>query len=171
MVNSARQRGEEAVRLAPPGAQELVALINHDLARYDRARMPLPGPPLPGPPPPPSQVVGRVYWMVGLSTFAAIIDTVRTTLVELVAEMRAGSSPGVGLPSHEVAEEAVEVAVYGKRNRVVVNQVGADGAAAGGTASAGAAAPESRPRRLMWWLVGVAGLVAAAAAVAALLIS
>ena len=38
---------------------------------------------------PPSQVIERVYWRVGTSFFVAILDTVRTTLVELVAEMRA----------------------------------------------------------------------------------
>jgi hypothetical protein len=53
---------------------------------------------------------------------------VRTTLVELVAEMRAGMPLGSGLPSHEAAEQAVDVAINRKRNRVVVvNQVASDG--------------------------------------------
>jgi hypothetical protein len=166
IVGSARHKGEDVVRLAPPGAQELVALINHELAKQDGSSVSSIGLP-------PSQVVERVYWMVGLSEFAAIIDNVRTTLVELVAEMRAGSPPGTALPTHDVTEQAVDIAVYGKRNRIVVNQVaphGAGAAATGGGVSTGDSRPESKPRRLMWWIAGVAGVLAAAAGIAALVV-
>jgi hypothetical protein len=168
LVASARRNGEDAIRLAPPLSQELVALINHKLSEQDQPswggaiRMP------------PSQVVERVYWMVGLSHFTAIIDTVRTTLVELVAEMRAGTPPGAALPSHDVAEQAVDIAINGNRNRVVINQVAphANGAAAaGGVASTATGEPESRPRRWMWWIVGIAAVVAAVAAVVALFLT
>lgn len=72
--------------------------------------------------------------MDGLSHFTAIIDTVRTTLVELVAEMRAGTPPGAVLPSHDVAEQAVDIAINGNLSRVLINQVAphANGAAAAG---------------------------------------
>lgn len=163
LIHSHRRRGEDSVKLAPPGAQELVALINHDLAIAGQRSWPgLP----------PSQVVERVYWEVGLNVFAGIIDTVRTTLVELVAEMRA-ASPGGTVPTREIAEQAVDVAVYGKVRRLVVNQVGAGGsgiAVAGGNASTGDAQPESKPRRWMWWLAGIAAVLAAGAGIAALFV-
>jgi AbiTii len=167
IVAVARRKGEDSVRLSPPLASEMVALINHALAQEDQ-------PSWSGIRMPQSRVVERVYWMVGLSHFTAIIDTVRTTLVELVAEMRAGTRDGATLPSHEIAEQAVDIAINGNRNRVVIQQVGPHGeaaAAAGGIGSTGDAEPESKPRRLMWWLAGIAAVVAAGAAVAALLLT
>jgi hypothetical protein len=168
IVASHRQRGENSVKLLPPLAQELVALINHALARADQERLPFTTMDFPH-----TQVVERVYWVVGLNVYASIMDTVRTTLVELVAEIKTASPQEGRSSTREAAEQAVEVAVYGKVRRLVVNQVGhnaAGAASAGGTANTGSAEPESKPRKLMWWLVGLAGLVGAAAAVAALVV-
>jgi hypothetical protein len=165
LVSSARRDGEDSIRLSPPLAQELLALMNNDLAKRERQSwgggLDLP----------PSQVIERVYWRVGTSFFVAILDTVRTTLVELVAEMRAGTPSGEALPTHDVAEQAVDIAINGNRNRVVINQVGPSGtavASAGGAASTGDVAPESKSRRVMRWIVGIAGVIAAGAAIAAL---
>jgi len=167
LVSSARQKGEDSIRLSPPLAQELLALMNNDLSKREQRSwgggLDLP----------PSQVIERVYWKVGLSFFVAILDTVRTTLVELVAEMRAGTPSGEALPTHDVAEQAVDIAINGNRNRVVINQVAPNAtaaASAGGVASTGDAEPESKSRRVMWWIVGVAGIVAAGAAIAALIL-
>jgi hypothetical protein len=164
IVESHRRRGESSVKLTPPLAQELVALMNHDVAKTEEGGWP--GSPA-------SKVVERVYWMVGLNVFTGIIDTVRTTLVELVAEMRAGTPAGAGVPTREVADQALEIAVNGKVGRLIINQVGPGSTAvatAGGTASAGNSMPESRSRRWMWWLVGIAGVLTAAAAIAALFV-
>jgi hypothetical protein len=167
LVYSARRDNEDSIRLSPPLAQELVALMNNDLAQRERRSwgggLDLPQ----------SQTIERVYWRVGLSFFVAIIDAVRTTLVELVAEMRAGTPSDKSFPTHEVAEQAVDIAINGDRNRVVINQVApsATGAAsAGGFASTGSAEPESKSRTAMWWIVGIAGVVAAGAAIAALVL-
>lgn len=161
LVASARRDHEDSIRLSPPLAQELLALMNNDLTKRERnawgGGLDLP----------PSQTIERVYWKVGLSFFVAILDTVRTTLVELVAEMRAGTPKGEGMPSHDVAEQAVDIAIKGNRNRIVINQV-APGGSAGGVASMLTEEPDSRSRRVMWWIVGIAGIIAAAAAVAAL---
>jgi hypothetical protein len=162
LVSSARRDNEGSVRLSPPLAQELLALMNHELAK--REQQPWGG----GMGLPPSQVIERVYWVVSLSFFVAILDTVRTTLVELVTEMRAGTLPGEALPTHDVAEQAVDIAINGNRNRVVINQVAPNGA---GAASIANSEPESNARTVMWWIVGIAGIVAAAAAVIALLIA
>jgi hypothetical protein len=162
LLASARSQDKESVGLSPPGERELVALINSDLAKHERRQYPgatgLP----------PSQIVERIYWSVSLAPIARILDVVRTTLVELVAEMRAGTPTGQDMPSREIAEQAVEVAIHGKRNRVVIKQVASHGhaaSAAGGSTSVGGAKPESPQRRVMWWLVGLATIVAAVAAV------
>jgi hypothetical protein len=84
IVDSHRQKGDDSVKLSPPLGQELVALIDHKLVQGDRRSDPFP-PPFPMGP---SQVVERVYWEVGLKNFAAVIDAVRTVLVQLVVEAR-----------------------------------------------------------------------------------
>jgi hypothetical protein len=149
LLSEARNRGEGSIRIGVPAGPALVALMNHKLSGSYR-------------------LVESVFWCVSLSPIARILDVVRTNLVELVAEMRAGMPAGSGLPSHEATEQAVDIAIHGKRNRVVVvHQVGSDGqvaAATGGAAAVGTDA-ESPGRRVMWWVVGVAGVVAAVAAV------
>jgi hypothetical protein len=161
MLRSTRSRGEDTVSLGPPGGQELVALINANLAKDDQRLFP--GTTLPSP-----RVVERIYWSVSLVPIARILDVVRTTLVELVAEMRAGTPPGDSTPSREIAEQAVDVAIHGRRNRVVINQVAPHGEAVaglGGSVSVGGGEPETPQRRVMWWLVGFAAIVTAIAAV------
>lgn len=109
--------------------------------------------------------------MVGLSVFTGIVDTARTTLVELVAEMKAGSAPGVTLPSHEVAEQAVDLAINGNRNRIVITQAAPHATtapAAGGVASTGGTELKTSPRRVMWRIVGVATVIGAVPVVALL---
>lgn len=148
---SSAMRGDGVVRMSPPGAQELVALINHQMrGSY--------------------QTVERLYQQVDAALLSRVLDVVRTTLVELVAEMRPGTNEA-GIPSRDAAEQAVDVAVYGERNRVVINQVGphANGVASAGTATVTDGEAETPGRRLMWWIVGVAGIVAAVAAIVALL--
>lgn len=170
LVDSHRRQGETSVKLSPPLAQELVQLINHGLAENDRRNDPFPMPfPMPA-----SQVVERVYWEVGLNNFAAITDAVRTVLVQLVVEMRAATPEGGGVPSRQAAEQAVDVALYGKARvrNLVINQVGPHGqGAASGSGGAGVAGtePESWIRRWMWWLVAAATIAGAAAAIVALL--
>jgi hypothetical protein len=169
LVESQRQRGETSVKLSPPLAQELVQLINHELAENDRRNNPFPTPF----PAPPRQVVERVYWEVGLNDFAAMTDAVRTVLVQLVVEMRAATPRGEARPSPEAAEQAVDVALFGKARvrNLVINQVGASSqgaASSGGGAVVGNTEPESRWRRWMWWVVATATIVGAVVAIIAL---
>jgi hypothetical protein len=168
IVTAHRKQGDGTVKLSPPNPQDLVALINHNLYQQEdphwRAlRMPQ------------TQVVERVYWQVNVSHFVAVLDTIRTTLVELVAEMRAGTPAGKALPSAAVADQAFSVAVRGNRNRVIIQQPG-PGASAAATASRGTvsagnyAEPESFWRRWMWWIIGIATVVGAVATVLALVL-
>lgn len=102
VLSSARNRGDDAVRIGSNGGHLLVAAMNNELAGS-------------------TQVIDRIYWSVSLSPIARILDIVRTNLVDLVAEMRAGT-PGGDFPSQQTTEQAVDVAICGRRNRVVINQ-------------------------------------------------
>jgi hypothetical protein len=168
IVESHRKRGEGSVKLAPPLAQELVALINHELHAADRRNDPFPSPVQL----PPSQTVERVYWEVGVNRFAAALDAGRTALVQLVVEIRAVAGGG-GEPSREAAEQAVDVALYGKARvrNLVINQVaaGGQGAVSGSGPAAIGGEPEARSRRWMWWVVATATVVGAVATVILLL--
>ena len=170
LVESAKAQGESFIAMAPPGVELLVPLINQELRKADQSGL---GSSYPFPTPP-SQVVERLYRKVHLSTLIGILDQVRTTLVELVAEMCAGEPDSGRLPSRDIAEQAVDVAIYGKKNRVLINQVAPTSqgvASLGGVASAAGSPPEGRSRKVMWWIVGIAAVVAAVAAVLALLLT
>jgi hypothetical protein len=62
------------VKLGPPGTAELVTIVNQGLR--------------------PGQVIERLYWSVSTASIRGILDVVRTNLVELIAEMRAGTPAG-----------------------------------------------------------------------------
>jgi hypothetical protein len=146
-------RSDRGARLAPPGMSYVVTIINANVAANMR--------------------VERVYWAVSAIPLARTIEAVRTNLIELVAEMRAGTPGGAELPSGAVADQAVKVVVKGLANRVVYNSV--EGGVAGdvtttigGTTSTGITAPEPKSRRVGWWIVAAATVVAAVVGVLAL---
>lgn len=68
----------------------------------------------------PFQQITALYWSVSGVAVHGVVDQVRTTLAELVAEMRAGTPSSSALPTAGVANQAVNVAVHGKRARVTV---------------------------------------------------
>jgi len=98
-------REEGAIRLMPPGAADLVTYMNHQSDN-------------------PYQQIDRMYWTVTRSVLQGVIENIRSRLVALVAEMKAGLEPGQKLPSAEIANQAVEVAVHGDKARVKVKQTG-----------------------------------------------
>jgi hypothetical protein len=165
LLRSARSRGRDTVRLGPPGGNELVALMNHQLAQSNVGSFPFSSSS--------DQTIERIYWDVSLTPLERVLDVVRTTLVELVAEMRAGTPAGQKVPDRAVAEQAVAIAIKGNRNRVVIQQVSGEGqaaASADGSASVSTSEPESAGRKVMWWLAGTAGIVGAIAAVVTVLV-
>lgn len=92
------ERGDGALKLALPGGQDIVVLMNSEsVDQFSR--------------------VERIYWSVSSVTLAGIVEQIRNRLVELVAELRAGT-PSADLPSPEIADQAVHVVVYGKGNRI-----------------------------------------------------
>jgi len=113
-------------------------------------------------------------WIVGLSVLAAILESLRVMLIDLVAELHAGLPAEVATPLENLAEQPVDVAVYVTRNRAIINQfmTGVSvTAVVGGTALPTAeAVPGSRSRNVLSWVGGLAGLIAAGASVVALFV-
>jgi len=123
------EKGEDSTaHLSLPGAADLVLLWNHESTV-------------------PYQHIQSVYWSVSVTSLHGVVDQVRTTLTELVAEMRAGTPQGQELPSADVTNQAVSVAVHGKNARVVVtSQISAgDAIAMNG---------EPGKRDPSWWTLG-----------------
>lgn len=145
MVASARRRGETTVKLGVPLGAGVVALMNDELQKNG-----------------PGQTIERIYWDVSLIPLTRILDGVRTRLVALIAEMRAGTPAGTSIPSREVAEQAVGIVIHGKGHRIVIQQDSPGASAAMSEPS------ESRARQIAFWIIAVATVVAAVAAVVVL---
>lgn len=76
----------------------------------------------------PYQRITALYWEVSIGVAEGIVDQIRTTLAELVSEMRAGT-PRMADPSADVATQAVNVVVHGEGATVNVSPVHAEGSA------------------------------------------
>lgn len=148
------ERAEDnSVKLSLPGAAELAVFMNREAGD-------------------PYQTVMALYWKVHTASIVGVLDHVRTTLAELIGEMRAGTPEGESVPTGEVADQAVQVAVHGDSNRVTVvhrsNDVQIKTSGRSSTIKGQGSAPE-RP----WWrnlkLLGAAivGLATIAATVIA----
>jgi len=141
-----RARADGVVRLTLPESQEVAKVMNYEGREF------------------PFQHVATVYWALGEPALRGVVDQVRTTLVELVAEMRSVMPAAAATPSAEVANHAVQVAVHGGDARVNVTAARTSGA--GSRAIAGAARASSRWGLVGGLIVGLATVVAAAVALA-----
>lgn len=145
LIRQAEDRGE-SIQLGPPAAAELALMMTHAIGRYQ---------------------VERVYWSAGTGVLCGVIEAIRTTLTELVAEIRAGTAAGDDTPSPETVGQAVQFVVYGKGNRITVATAGP-----GGTATAKSGNEEPEETRFWTWRRGgavIVGLATIAGAVAAIL--
>ena len=112
MAVSADSPENGAVKLLLPMASEIGSLMDEESSN-------------------PFQQITALYWSISGVVIHGVVDQVRTTLAELVAEMRAGTPSSSALPTAGVANQAVNVAVHGKRARVTVQSAQAsDGSAA-----------------------------------------
>jgi len=138
------ERGEDSTtHLSLPGSADLVLIWNQESDV-------------------PFQHIRAIYWSVSVSTLHGVVDQVRTALTELAAEMRAGTPRGSELPTAEVTNQAVSVAVHGKNARVNVTSQ-----TSGGDATTTTLAPIedggwwTKWRRIGAFFVGAAGIAAA----------
>lgn len=88
-----------AIKLTLPNAQDLVAIMNQESEE-------------------PYQQIVSLYWVLSAPALSGVLDRIRTTLVELVAEMRAEMPDSSDTPSSEVADRAVQIVVHGQNINV-----------------------------------------------------
>lgn len=136
MVRAAERDGE-SVRLLPLGAAEVLLYMNKS-GEY-------------------SPHIERLYWQVAPTTLRGVVERVRTDVVGLVGEMRSGMIRGEDLPSPDVANQAINVVVKGKGNRVKLKNVSQK--------SEGSSPKESTGHRRLKVIASLAGIVAAIATV------
>lgn len=142
-ITDARKRGDDHINLAIPAGSALTALTNHELQTKGIQY----------------QTIERIYWKVAVTSFVGVVDTVQTNLVEVVAELRAGVGQGHAVPDKDLTDRAVNIAIYGDKNRVQVAHAVAE---PGGTAEINSVPEkESKARKIMYWAAGVATVAGA----------
>lgn len=102
------------IKLQPPAASDLVRLMNNE--RGGRF-----------------QHIISLYWSVAPAALEGVLDQIRTSLTQLVAELRATMAGHEDVPSAETASQAVRVVVTGKRAQVNVTTAQASGTGATAT--------------------------------------
>jgi AbiTii len=126
LVQNAERTGETVVKLGPPGAADLVKLMNYEM--HDSG-----------------QTIMRLYWDVNIARITGVLEQIRTTLIRLVSEMRATMNDDESMPSSEQAAQAVSVVLYGgKRNHITVISAQAD---SGATATV----EPATEKKESWW--------------------
>ncbi|MFD9724612.1 hypothetical protein [Streptomyces sp. NPDC059072] len=118
------------------------------------------------------QRITDIYWSVSPAALRGLADQVRTTVVELVAELRAAMPDDQQIPTPDQMEHALHVVVHGDRARVNVTAAQASGSA---SSSVGQQSDEEAPfwtqsRRVGAAVVGFATLVGTGAALWPLLV-
>jgi hypothetical protein len=142
---------EGELKLALPSSQDVVAMMS-----YERGNDPY------------SQVTA-IYWSASQVALEGVLDRIRTTLVGLVAEMRAAMPESASTPSADVADQAVNVVVKGgKRHKITVatSQVAGSGAPDVQTTTDADSEDASMWRRLGAVVAGLAAVVGTAVAIA-----
>lgn len=116
--------------------------------------------------------IHSMYWKVPASSIHGVVDAVRTSLVALVAEMRALGVEDT--PSAEAASQAFNVVLHNaKRGTINLNNVQAANSTMNGVRQSATRFGELQSSRIPAWIrgpwgfvVGAAGIAAAVAAVA-----
>jgi hypothetical protein len=136
------------IRLAPPGASDLALYMNTqgNTGPYGH--------------------INSIYWQVSPSAINGVLDQIRTSLTQLVAELRATMPADEAIPSADEANQAVNVVVSGKRSKVQVTtaQTSGEGARADARAEESADEPGfwTLWRKIGAFAVGVATIAGTA---------
>lgn len=141
LIRQADARGG-SIPLGPSAGAELALWMTHEIGRYH---------------------VERVYWSVNAAVLRGVISVMRAKLVELMAEMRAGTTGQQAVPPPEVAEQAFQFVLHGKGHRVTIATSGEGGTA---IAQSQSGDPEdsgfwTTSRRIGAAIVGLAGIITA----------
>jgi hypothetical protein len=128
-----------SLRFAPPMSGELLLWMNSQ-AEYGTG-------------------IQSIYWQVHSSAIEGVVEVVRTRLIGLIAEIRAGLEPNEEIPSSELTEQAVNVVIRGRGNRVSVAQGAEQSDVVVDESRSGE--QTSRGRKTFLTVVGLAGIAAA----------
>ncbi|HWH01631.1 MAG TPA: hypothetical protein VNV66_20470 [Pilimelia sp.] len=150
LEDMARQEGGTgAVNISLPSASVLVSLMNNGMDEFDQ--------------------ITAVYFSVSRSHLHGVVDKVRTTCTELVAELRAVMPDDQAIPTQGAVDQAVHVVFHGgdRHSVQVVNASAAHGSTS--RAHVGSPAPTKESAWMRWRkrgiIVGIATVIAAAAGV------
>ncbi|MFI5673004.1 hypothetical protein [Streptomyces sp. NPDC051704] len=115
----------------------------------------------------PLQRITDLYWSVSPAALHGLVDQVRTTVVELVAELRAAMPDDQQIPTPDQMDHALHVVVHGDRARINVTAAQSSGSA---SSNIGQAQENESPfwtagRRAGAAIVGLATLAGTAAAI------
>lgn len=137
------EREQEFVKLSLPMAADLASFMTQSMGN-------------------PYQRVTALYWKISPTALRSVVDQVRTTLTELIVELRAGTPDDQDGPPAAVANQAVNVVVHGRGSHV--NVTTAQAASEGMAAAAPIPAVEesrfwTRSRRIGAFIVGVATVI------------
>ena len=126
------RKSDDAIRISIPMAADIGGWIDRESGN-------------------PWQHINAIYWSIVPASIHRILDNVRTSMTEIVAEL-AGTMPrGQEVPTADQAHQAVQVAVHGKRSQVHVTTAQATGD--GSTSTVSGAAQEADPDPA-WWTLG-----------------
>lgn len=132
----------EVVKLSPPGADNLVSLMNRQGSWQGH--------------------IERLYWCVSPVVFVELVEGVRTALVSFTAQLEAVTGPDGRVPSSAATDNSVAVAIYGDRSRIKNLTV----YSAGGDISFDTAPGERVPWWRRWWSITLAAVTLASAGLA-----
>jgi hypothetical protein len=133
-VRNAKAAGRTSIKMSPHGAAELVTLWNQEQQRTGGG------------------TIMDLYWDVSVGRIEGVLEHIRTTLVRLVAEMRATMPADASEPSPEQAASAVNYVLKGgKRSTFNVNT-----AVATNGSSATVTTPPPAPQKEGGWTKTIA---------------
>jgi AbiTii-like protein len=138
-----------SLQLTVPDAQIVVRLMNHE---WDV----------------PGQQITEIYWGLNETAIRGVLDQVRTSLVELTAELVASMAEDEDTPTPAAAAQALNVVVGGKaRVNFSAAQAGGSGSHEVMAAQMPSRGNESRWRTIGGFVTGAAILVGTLVAIAA----
>ncbi|WMI62040.1 hypothetical protein [Streptomyces sp. CRB46] len=137
---------KEHIHMSLPGGADIARMLDHEANQ-------------------PHQKITAVYWSVSKAAIAGVLDQVRTTLTELVAEIRVTVPDEKADPSKETLGNALTVALHGSpKARVTLTTSQSQGAS---TITNSEASPDDGEDPPFWTRNKVAAFIAGAVAVAA----
>lgn len=143
LIEQCRRDGETQAKLSLPMAADLAHLMDQGSGN-------------------PWQHIGALYWGISVASLEGIVDQVKTTAAQLIAELRAVTPLGADLPSSAATTQAVNVAVHGKaRNITVSTGLASDQSVVNASQPSDGVGWWTRGRKIGAFAVGAAGIASA----------